>query len=405
MNICLLNTSGHTGGAAIAASRLTAALEKAGVHVSLLIREDTKVNFFRFVWERFVIFICNKFSRKNLFQVSIANTGTDIRRHPLVSNADIIHIHWINQGFLSLKDIGKLIDTGKPILWTMHDLWAATGICHYPGECVKYIDFCKECPMVAEHPLWDLAKSRYLKKQSLNLSKITFVGCSNWIAKMAKDSDLLRNARFLSIPNPINTSIFKPVNKTTAKQQLHLPTDKQIVLFAAAKLSETRKGLPFLIEACSLLKERYSKEVEILLMGGHSEDFNRLFPFKVNSLGYITDMEKMVLSYSSADVFVIPSLEDNLPNTIMESMACGTPCVGFNTGGIPEMIDHKANGYVAGYKDANDLAMGITWVLENPDNLDISQSCIDKVEKNYSEKVVTEKYIQLYEKLIQNGKH
>ena len=138
MKVVLLNTSELTGGAAVAANRLMKALRKSGVEASMLVRDrktddphvvsiddsrmKRRLNFLRFVWERLVILICNLFSRKNLFQVSIANTGTDLSKHPLVQEADVIHLHWINQGFLSLADIRKLINTGKPIVWTLHDL-------------------------------------------------------------------------------------------------------------------------------------------------------------------------------------------------------------------------------------------------------------------------------------------
>lgn len=135
-------------------------------------------------------------------------------------------------------------------------------------------------------------------------------------------------------------------------------------------------------------------------MGNGSEELCQALPFKVNSLGYISDTSTMVAAYSCADLFVIPSLEDNLPNTIMESMACGTPCVGFEIGGIPEMIDHRVNGYVANYKDAGDLANGIQWVLEHEDRLALSDACVKKVQENYTEEVVTKQYTALYEKLL-----
>lgn len=415
MKSIILNTSDCTGGAAVAAGRLMKALQKCGVDCRMLVRDkrmanpnvlslnhtfiSRKINFVRFTWERLVIFLSNKLSRENLFQISIANTGADISQSLWIQEADIIHLHWINQGFLSLQDIKKLIQTGKPIVWTMHDLWSATGICHYPNKCTRYHTACYKCPLQAKHSLIDLAKLVYRKKQEIDFSKITFVGCSEWIVLEAKKSKLLQNARFTSIPNPIDISVFQPVDKKTARKRFGLPMDKQLILFAAAKLSDGRKGATYLVEACNILQKTHTNRIELVLMGNSVGELTDTIPFKVNSLGYLSDIESIVLAYASADMFIIPSLEDNLPNTIMESMACGTPCVGFKTGGIPEMIDHKVNGYVAKYKDAEDLAIGIEWVLENKDTLNLSEACVKKVEVNYAETIVASKYIELYNTL------
>ncbi len=420
MKILILNTSEYIGGAAVAANRLMHALKNADVDVKMLVKNKQtnhldvvetdisiikkKISFIRFIWERLIIFICNFFNRRNLFQVSIANTGIDISDHPLVREADIIHLHWINQGFLSLNDIQKLIAIGKPIVWTLHDLWPVTGICHYPDKCIKYRKECYRCPMMVKYPLWDLAKQTFHHKLKMDFSRVTFVGCSQWIASKAKESALLQDANFTSIPNPIDTSVFKIVEKKIAREHFNLPLEKKMILFAAAKLSDTRKGAKYFIEACNILKQYYSNgELEIILMGNCPEGLDSLLPFKVNALGYISDVESIVKAYNCADMFVIPSLEDNLPNTIMEAMACGVPCVGFNTGGIPEMIDHCENGYIADYMDVDDLAKGIRWVLDYKYPCALAENCVAKVQNNYIERVVAGKYITLYENLLQGG--
>ena len=400
MKIVILNTSERTGGAAVAAGRLGKALKQAGIQVDKLIRDDTWLNRFRFYWERLIIFLCNHLNRKNLFAVSIANTGKDISEHPLIKEADIVHFHWINQGFLSVSDLGKLVDSGKPIVWTLHDLWPATAICHYPDECEKYRSKCSQCALQVANPFFDLANWTYNRKKQIGLSKIYFVGCSKWITEMAQKSSLLEGASFTSIPNPIDTSVFKPLVKNDSRERFQLPKDKLLLLFAAAKLSDRRKGAAYLIEACSILKQYYTDKIEIVLMGNGSEELCQALPFKVNSLGYISDTSTMVAAYSCADLFVIPSLEDNFPNTIMESMACGTPCVGFEIGGIPEMIDHKINGYVTNYKDANDLANGIQWVLEHGDRQALSDACMKKVQENYTDEVIAGKYLALYQNIL-----
>ena len=148
MKILILNTSERTGGAAVAAGRLEKALLRAGISVSKIVRKDTKLNRLRFYWERLIIFLCNGLSRKKLFMVSIANTGEDISSNPLVKEADIIHLHWINQGFLSLNNIKKIVELNKPIVWTMHDMWPCTGICHHAWDCNNFMDECAKCPFL-----------------------------------------------------------------------------------------------------------------------------------------------------------------------------------------------------------------------------------------------------------------
>ena len=416
MKVLILNTSERTGGAAVAANRLMNALCKQGVEANMLVRDkqsadervvsvnhswfQRRLNFLRFVWERLVIFLCNKLNRKDLFRVSIANTGVHLASHPLVKEADVIHLHWINQGFLSLKGLRQLTATGKPIVWTMHDLWPATAICHYPGDCANYQTACAHCALAVPHPLWDLAASTFREKGRIAFDPITFVGCSQWIAQKAQQGRWLRSASFTSIPNPIDVSIFKSVDRVAARRHFHLAEDKLFVLFAAAKLSEVRKGATYFIEACQALSAIYGDRMEVLLMGNSAGELEQRVPFKVNALGYLSDAQEMSLVYNCADLFVIPSLEDNLPNTIMEAMACGTPCVGFQTGGIPEMIDHAQNGYVAHYQDAQDLTKGIQWVINHPDPEALRQACVEKVRTHYAEAVVAQQYITLYEQLL-----
>lgn len=419
MKVCIINTSERDGGAAVAANRLLQALSKTGLDVRMLVRDKrtdhqnvytvntTRIRFLtnrlRFLFERFIIFLCNRFSRTNLFQVSIANTGTDISRLSLLKEADIIHLHWVNQGFLSLSDIKKIVNSGKPVVWTLHDLWPATGICHYPGDCNKYKVACSDCPLMPD-ALSDLAKSTFLKKSKCGFDRIHFVGCSQWIADKARESALLQHAAITSIPNPIDTAVFCQTGKQEARQHFRLDESKRYILFGAAKLTDKRKGFSYLKEACLLLsRQPFSQHtpIELLLMGNASDELSSSFPFPVRSLGFIESPAEQALAYSAADLFVIPSLEDNLPNTIMEAMACGTPCAGFHTGGIPEMISHKTNGYIAEYKDAEDLARGIQWVLENSLSLQLSAACIQSVRNYYAEPVVAEQYISLYKRLLE----
>jgi glycosyltransferase involved in cell wall biosynthesis len=421
MKIVILNTSESTGGAAIACKRLMVALQKKGIEIKMLVRDKQTgnesivcinrnkyikiLNTLRFLWERFVIWTHNRFSKNNLFTVSLANTGNNIYREKEIKEADIIHIHWINQGFLSLQDLKRLAGLKKPIIWTMHDQWAYTGICHYAGGCDQFTDRCSHCPRLTHPGKHDLSYQIFKKKEELYQSKaFTFVGCSRWIAHEAKKrSRLCKDANVVSIPNPIDIDIYTKKNKNNARELFGLPLNKKLILFGASKVTDERKGFDYMRTSCNRLFEqkRYAQEeIQIVIFGGKTGGIETLLPYPVHNAGYINAVHTMVNLYNAVDLFLIPSLEDNLPNTIMEALACGTPCVGFNVGGIPEMIDHKINGYVAEYKNAEDLADGINWVLNEANYNELATHARKKVENCYSEEVVAKQYISLYQQFL-----
>lgn len=416
MKVLLVNTSERTGGAAVACNRLLEALNKQeGVTAKMLVRDKQTDNphvialsqpFYQklcFLWERFVIWTNNLFSRKNLFTVSIANAGTDITRLPEFKEADIIHLHWVNQGMLSLKGIQKIIASGKPVVWTMHDMWPCTAICHHARTCTNYQSSCQNCSfLIHGGSKNDLSSRVFKRKQKIyRKANITLVACSEWLASLARKSALTVDQSICSIPNPINTSLFSPSDKQKARQQLALPVDKKLILFGSVKTTDKRKGIDYLIEACRLLQEKYpamKEQVGIVVVGGKAEEVETLFPFKVYAMGYIAGEKQMAQLYNAVDLYVTPSLEENLPNTIMEALACGTPCVGFEIGGIPEMIDHHKNGYVAQYKSAQDLAEGIIWSLQDDVYPTLSKEAREKVIINYSEERVARRYLEVYER-------
>ncbi|NDW12174.1 glycosyltransferase [Bacteroides sp. 214] len=420
MRVLLINTSERIGGAAIAASRLIDALKTNGIKAKLLVRDkqtdeitvvrtDTSwFNIFKFLWERLVIWVNNRFTRRNLFAVDIANAGIDITNLPEFQQADIIHLHWINQGMLSLKNIQKILDSGKPVVWTMHDMWPFTGICHHARECTKYQTSCNHCMFLRNGGgKRDLSYRVFRKKQKLyNHSKIAFVACSRWLEELAKSSSLLTGHTITSIPNPINTNLFAPRDRKAARTSCGLPQDMHLILFASMKITDKRKGVDYLIESCKMLIEKHPEQqdkIGVVAFGRHSKYLESLIPFKVFSFEYISSEHEIINIYNAVDLYVTPSLEENLPNTIMEAMACGTPCVGFQVGGIPEMIDHLHNGYVAEYKSSEDLANGIYWVLTEADYPLLAEQASRKVIGNYSERAIAKKYLEVYNRIT--GKH
>lgn len=420
MRVLIVNTSERTGGAAIAANRLMEALKNNGVKAKMLVRDKETQQItvcalkkswrsrFRFVWERVVIWKANRFKKHNLFQVDIANTGADITRLPEFREADIIHLHWVNQGFLSLKDIRKIVDSGKPVVWTLHDMWPFTGICHYSGSCDKYLTECHHCPLLLQGGQKDLSNQVFRRKERLfRGAHITFVACSQWLEGLAAQSALLTGQRVVSIPNAINTSLFKPENKATARLSFNLPADKILLLFSSMKITDKRKGIDYMIEACRHLAEtqpQLAGKLGIVIVGKEAAAMKGMFPFPVYAVDYVADEKRMASLYNAVQAFVTPSLQDNLPNTIVEAMACGTPCIGFQVGGIPEMIDHKVNGYIARYQDAADLAEGMLYVLQQADYESLSRAAVKKAGMTYGESAVAMKYIKIYNQSTDRAK-
>lgn len=418
MRVLIINTSERIGGAAIAANRLMEALKNNGIKTKMLVRDkqtdqisvvELKKSWWKvwqFIWERVVIWQANHFKKHNLFAVDIANTGTNITALPEFTQADVIHLHWINQGMLSLTDIRRIIQSGKPIVWTMHDMWPFTGICHYAGDCDKYATQCHNCPQLYKGSRKDIAYRTFQKKKKLfEGAQITFVACSRWLESLAKKSDLIKGQTITNIPNAINTNLFKPRDKKQAREKCHLPQDKKLLLFGSVKITDKRKGIDYLVSACKQIASSYpdfSKELGVVVFGNQAEQYASLFPFPIYPMNYVSNEKELVDIYNAVDLYVTPSLQDNLPNTIVEAMACGIPCIGFNVGGIPQMIDHLHNGYVAKYQSSKDLANGIHWALTEGEYESLSEEACRKAVSSYSESTIAKKYVEIYNKITGN---
>lgn len=417
MNILIVNTSENAGGAAMAANRLMCALNKNGEHATMLVRDKETDNpnvvalknkwlqRWRFLFERLYIYIRCSLSRKHLFDIDVANMGVDITSLKVFKEADVIHLHWINQGMLSLDGIRKILNSGKPVVWTMHDIWPATALCHITHNCNSFKSVCRNCSYMDKNAgKTDLAYTIWQrKKRMLQGQHLHFVACSRWLAGEARKSALLSGQTIASIPNPIDTNQFCRSSAENARKRIGLPQEKRVILFVAQRATNVNKGMSYLIDACKMLAQQYPDMVDntcVAILGGHADEVMVEIPFPAYPLGYTSDTARIIDVYNACDVFVLPSLSENLPNTIMEAMACGVPCIGFNVGGIPEMIDHQKNGYVARFRDAADLAKGIHWVLFNSDYNVLSNYARRKTINNYSQQAVALRYVELYNHAI-----
>ncbi|MFX0170795.1 MAG: glycosyltransferase family 4 protein [Candidatus Hodarchaeota archaeon] len=316
-------------------------------------------------------------------------------------NPEIIHLHWISSNFIRIESLKLFI---KPIIWTLHDMWPFTGGCHYDFFCGKYESECGKCPTLMSQKELDLSRwvlNRKLQAwQDLDLIIIT---PSTWLGRCARKSHVFRNKKVFVIPNGIDLQIFRPYDKQKVRSELSLPQDNKIILFGALKsLKNARKGFKFikpLIESISSLKPK--NKIELLIFGASQSALPFQLSVKTRFLGHVNDDKALAKIYSAADVFIAPSIQDNLPNTVLEATACGTPSVSFNTGGVSDIIKHKRTGYLAQPFNISDLVKGVEWVLNaNNHGNDFLRQCRKQVERKFNINIVAQEYSKLYEKIV-----
>jgi len=417
MKILHLNTFGQTGGAGIAAGRLVYALNEVLPGTASLMSAyesgkdlsvSDKLRKVRTLARSAADLLSARTSglkKENSFLFSSAKYGRNIAADAEVVSADILHIHWINQGFLSISDLEELARLGKPVVITMHDMWLLSGGCHYSGDCRNYEQYCGNCFMLSSPSPADLSSMNWKRKQDmLKVLKPVIVTCSNWLRETAIKSKLLDLFDISTIPNPIDTEVFKPSSMKLAKIKLGFTPDELIMTLSAFKLNDPRKGYSYFIEAMYFLKKNkdmQGKPIRLVLIGNAGKTELSELPYPVTYTGYLTDPAEIIAYGQATDIFVLPSLEDNLPNTVMEMLALGVPVVAFNNGGLPDMIDHKQNGYLAYYKSAESLARGIAWTIKDLEfSPRLRKAARKKVIQNFELIHVADQYIELYCKVL-----
>lgn len=411
MKILIVNTSDMGGGAARAAYRLHRALLDIGVDSKMLVQVKSSddytvigptkkvrkaINRFRPILDSFPVRRYKNRS-KTLFSPSWVGFSGIVNKINEI-NPDIVHLHWISGGMMSIEDITKI---KAPIVWTLHDMWAFTGGCHYNEGCERYKTECGNCKVLGSVRRNDLSNRVYKRKQKAYKSNedMTIVGLSSWINEYAKKSTLLKDKKHINLPNPIDTTVFKPFDKRKARELWNLPQEKKLVLFGAINaINDPRKGFKELTDALQRLNKKL--DIEFVVFGS-SNPFNAPnFGFKTHYLGHLYDDVSLVTLYNAVDVMVVPSLQENLSNAVMESLACATPVVAFDVGGNSDMIVHKENGYLAKSFETTDLKNGIEWVLNTLNYDELRINAREKVVREFDNKVVAKKYLRLYEEIL-----
>ncbi|WP_217532913.1 glycosyltransferase family 4 protein [Vibrio metschnikovii] len=413
MKILIVNTSDIQGGAARAAYRLHKALLAEGVDSQMLVQSKSS--------DDFTVLGPQSKLQKVMSKVRPSLDSIPIRRYKqrtktlfspswvpfsgLVDkinalNPDIVHLHWINAGMLRIEDLAKI---KAPIVWSLHDMWAFTGGCHYDDGCSAYKRQCNKCPVLASNNDKDLSLKVWQRKQVVfsQLSQMTIIGLSKWLAECASSSVLFRDNRVVNLPNPIDTKVFSPFNNIDARKLFNLPLDKKLILFGAmGATSDPRKGFHELAQSLEYLSQDY----ELIIFGSSEPQRLQGFKQKTHYLGQLHDDVSLRALYSAADVMVVPSLQENLSNAIMESLACSTPVVGFAIGGNSDLIEHQRTGYLAQPFDTQDLANGIDWVIQHKQPEQLSLAAREKVIREFDRQVVAKLYINIYSSLVSLSK-
>lgn len=317
---------------------------------------------------------------------------------PEINRADVLHFHWMS-GLLDYDNFDLIAD--KPIVWTLADMAAFTGGCHYAEGCEGYKTNCSGCKLVGpnsgivEHT-WQTKRKAYEK-----LNNLTVICPSRWLADKAAESELFKRFPIKMIPNPVPLSRFFPVNKMVARVKLGLALERKYVLFGAENLTNRRKGGDLLVQALEVLKKTQDSCIEILTFGYANIEL----PFPQVKMGFCADEDTLRLIYSAADVFAFPSKEDNSPLTVSEAMACGTPVISFPVGNVPELVTHKVNGYVARVGDVADFAKGVEWAFSGRSSTRLKRSLsgVIALRKNNDPMVSAHRHLELY-RAVSNGR-
>lgn len=328
-------------------------------------------------------------------EIVIDKFGTDICQKKEFKDADVIILHWVNS-FISVTEIDRIAAQGKPVIWVMHDMWNFTGGCHYDRYCDRFKEECGACPILKSSNSHDRTYRECRKKYLHYRNKgIVFVSPSIWIQDCARQSMVLRGEQILRIRNPIPTDIYMPTDKKKAQEIWGIKTHKKVILFGAVKATEnTQKGFHHLVGALNGL----DKDQYMVVMFGNNDNVSDMCGFETKAVGVVKDEKKLSLLYNAADVFVAPSEQDNYPSTVAEALACSTPVTAFNIGGMPDMIVHKQNGYLADLNCPQTLADGIVYCAQHNEELGM-YARKSVVENNAYEKVGRE-YRELCERMM-----
>jgi len=333
-----------------------------------------------------------------LFSDDRSQYGIDLLKQ--LPQCDAVNLHWI-AGYVDYQSFFAKVPERTPVVWTLHDMNPFTGGCHYDHGCSRYKDKCGACPQLGSNDRNDLSnqiwKRKYKTFKRIPPNKLHIVALNQWMADEVKKSSLLRRFPISIIPNGLDTEVFTPRDSNVARDALEIPREAKVILFIAGSLNNRRKGFDMVLQALAGMSDLPSLFLLTLGSGKPSVEF----PIPNLHLGHIANERLLSLVYSAADLFVIPSLQDNLPNTVLESLSCGTPVVGFDVGGIPEMVRSSVTGMLAPPQDVKALQTTIIQLLKDDNRRrEMAANCRRIAVEEYSLEVQAQRYVELYEQIL-----
>lgn len=404
MKVLLINQSDVIGGAGISGYRLHQLLLLRNISSNLLVdrRKIGEIEIHLIKRYRSLDNLIDRLGNQlGLNYLTIRNSFSIIDTD-LYQLADILNFHNLHGGYFNYLTIPKLTYR-KPAVFTLHDMWSFTGHCAYSFECDRWKIGCGQCPHLDTYPAVPRDNTTLewkLKRWAYNRSSLTIVTPSAWMANQAKQG-LLGHFPIHHIPNGLDVSAYQPLDPFMSRAALGLPKDKQVLFFTAQSLQDPRKGSDLLITALQKLPDTLKSDLILMTMGDGHEALAQEIDIPLMPLGYIGGDRLKALAYSAADIFVFPTRADNLPLVVQESLACGTPIVSFDVGGVPEMVRSGVTGLLAKPEDPEDLAAKIVEILEDDSRLaHMSQQCREIAVTEYSVELQADRYIALYRQVI-----
>lgn len=408
MKVIHISSSNGRGGAAIATKRLHKSLLNENYNSSIWVNEKVEKN-------ENIKTLPNKFSKTIHFikyylarvLVLFLKTKNPILHSPQFfsssfwiksineCDADIIHLHWFQKEMISISDLNKI---KKPLVWTLHDMWGFCG-----AEHVSYDNRWEEGYLKNNRPIgesgFDLNKWTWKRKRKYWKKPINIISPSNWMKKNVSKSYLMKHWPVHYIPNAINTTKWKPIEKYTSRKALSLPEDLTLILFGSTLgTRDYNKGFDLLEDSLDKLQS-VNQKIGLVIFGENEPKTKLNFKFPIFYLGFLQNRKSLIKAYSASDVLLVPSRIESFGQVVSEANACCLPVVAFRTSGLKTTIKHKYSGYLAKAFDTDDFVKGVLWVLSNND-LELKSNCRKYVLDNFDSKKIALEHIELYEKIL-----
>ena len=408
LSVLHVSATDNAGGSGRSAYRIHNGLRNLGhrsrMLVSYRVTNDPDVGMiWRTQFWRAADYFCGQIMDYFSMQYLLYPSSFRLQAHPWFRQSNIIQLYNIHGKFFSHSALPQL-SRKLPIVWRLSDMWPMTGHCAYSYECERWKTGCGSCPLLHDEPSLRSDRTAFLWRRKNSIyerSRIHIVAPSHWIEQLAQQSPLLKRFPIHWIPNGLDIQVFKPVAKAAAREVLGLDKSARIILFSAVETTDSRKGGDLLKDTLDRLRDKTTATIQILVVGNRATEWRNILPYPVTAIETLKDDRMLALAYSAADVFIYPTLAENLPNGVLESMACGTPVVAFRIGGVPDAVRPEETGYLAGYRDTQELAEGLRWVLEDEERRSrLSHACRSAVEVEYSADLQARRFESLYSEII-----